>query len=53
MTSRLETVPVAATLEDVLRVLDRGLVALVMDGDQFLGLITRSDLLAHLRRRLH
>ncbi len=52
MTSRLETVPVAATLEDVLRVLDRGLVALVMDGDQFLGLITRSDLLAHLRRRL-
>jgi cystathionine beta-synthase len=52
MTSRLETVPVSAPLSTVLGVLDRGLVALVMDGDQFLGLITRSDLLAHLRRRL-
>ena len=52
MTSKLETVPVSATLEDVLKVLDAGLVALVMDGGKFLGLITRSDLLAHLRRRL-
>jgi cystathionine beta-synthase len=52
MTSRLETVPVSASLNTVLDVLDRGLVALVMDGGQFLGLITRSDLLAHLRRRL-
>jgi cystathionine beta-synthase len=52
MTAKLETVPVSATLEDVLKVLDRGLVALVVDGGRFLGLITRSDLLAHLRRRL-
>ncbi len=52
MTSKLETVPVSASLQDVLGVLDRGLVALVMDGDKFLGLITRSDLLAHLRRSL-
>ena len=52
MTSKLETVPVSATLETVLGVLDMGLVALVMDGGKFLGLITRSDLLAHLRRRL-
>ncbi len=52
MTSKLETVPVSASLEDVLGVLDRGLVALVMYGGKFLGLITRSDLLAHLRRRL-
>ena len=52
MTSRLETVPMSASLEDVMHVLDRGLVALVMNGDDFLGLITRSDLLAHLRRRL-
>jgi cystathionine beta-synthase len=43
---------VSATLETVLGVLDMGLVALVMDGGKFLGLITRSDLLAHLRRRL-
>ena len=52
MTSKLETLPVSASLETVVSVLDRGLVALIMDGDQFLGLITRSDLLAHLRRRL-
>jgi cystathionine beta-synthase len=52
MTSRLETVPASASLEDVRRILDRGLVALVVDGTHFLGLITRSDLLVHLRRRL-
>jgi len=36
----------------VMAILDRGLVALVVDQGQFLGLITRSDLLAHLRGRL-
>ncbi len=52
MTSRLETVPPTASLEDVRRILDQGLVALVVENDHFLGLITRSDLLGHLRRRL-
>jgi cystathionine beta-synthase len=52
MTSRLETVPPTASLEDVQRILDQGLVALVVENDHFLGLITRSDLLSHLRRRL-
>jgi cystathionine beta-synthase len=52
MTSRLETVPVDASLENVRRILDRGLVALVVEDGHFLGLITRSDLLSHLRRRL-
>jgi cystathionine beta-synthase len=52
MTSRLETVAPDASLEDVQRILDRGLVALVVENDRFLGLITRSDLLSHLRRRL-
>jgi cystathionine beta-synthase len=52
MTSRLETVPPTASLEDVRRILDQGLVALVVENDHFLGLITRSDLLSHLRRRL-
>jgi cystathionine beta-synthase len=33
-------------------VLDQGLVALIMDGDQFVGLITRIDLLNYMRRRL-
>ncbi len=52
MTSRLETVPPTASLQDVERILDQGLVALVVENDHFLGLITRSDLLSHLRRRL-
>ena len=32
--------------------LDRGLTAVVADGDTFYGLITRFDLLNHLRRTL-
>lgn len=49
MTDRLETVSPAAHIDDLLRVFDRGRVAIVMDGDHFLGLITRSDLLSYLR----
>jgi cystathionine beta-synthase len=33
----------------LLEVFDRGRVAIVMDGDKFLGLITRTDLLSYLR----
>ncbi|MBV8551062.1 MAG: cystathionine beta-synthase [Acidobacteriaceae bacterium] len=53
MTSRLETISPEAGIDSVYAILDRGLVALVTDGDQFLGLITRSDLLSHLRRKLN
>jgi cystathionine beta-synthase len=52
MTTRLRTLPPDATLEDVYAVLGEGLVALVMDGDLFVGLITRVDLLNYMRRRL-
>ncbi len=52
MTTKLRTVPAGASLEEVFRVLDAGLVALVVEGDQFLGLITRTDFLSYLRRRL-
>lgn len=52
MTARLQTVPVTASLEDLLAVFERDLVAIVMDGEDFLGLITRIDLLNHLRRKL-
>lgn len=53
MTSRLETVSPETRVEAVYEILDRGLVALVTEGDTFLGLITRSDLLSYLRRKLH
>jgi cystathionine beta-synthase len=53
MTSRLETIAAGKPIDAVYDILDRGLVALVVDGDAFVGLITRSDLLSHLRRKLH
>ena len=49
MTDRLETLPPNANINDLLGVFDRGRVAIVMDGDKFLGLITRTDLLSYLR----
>jgi cystathionine beta-synthase len=49
MTNRLETLPPTAKINDLLGVFDRGRVAIVMDGDKFLGLITRTDLLSYLR----
>ena len=52
MTDKLETVPPTASLESLLPIFDRGQVAIVRDGDKFHGLITRIDLLNHLRRRL-
>lgn len=52
MVSRLDKVDVHAPLEALLPVFDRGHVAIVMDAGNFLGLITRIDLLNHLRRRV-
>jgi cystathionine beta-synthase len=52
MTRRLEILRPAADLHALRDVLDRGLTAVVADGDIFYGLITRFDLLNHLRRTL-
>ncbi|MFD0321646.1 pyridoxal-phosphate dependent enzyme [Lysobacter gummosus] len=52
MVSKLDKIPVADPIESLLPVFDRGHVAIVMDGDKFLGLITRIDLLNFLRRRV-
>ena len=52
MTDRLETLSPDAKMTDLLAVFDRGRVAIVMDDDKFLGLITRSDLLSYLRRQM-
>jgi predicted transcriptional regulator len=51
MVARLDKVSVRAPIEALLPVFDRGHVAIVMDGEQFIGLITRIDLLDYLRRR--
>jgi len=50
MTRRLETLPATAALSDLLPIFEQGLVAIVEDNGQFQGLITRVDLLNHLRR---
>jgi cystathionine beta-synthase len=51
MTTKLQTVPPAARIEDLLPIFDAGRVAIVADGEQFYGLITRVDVLSFLRRR--
>ena len=52
MTSQLEVIQASAPLEDLLPVFNAGRVAIVVDGQQFQGLITRIDLLNHLRLRM-
>jgi len=52
MTRRLDVLPPSADLHALRAVLDRGLTAVVAEGDRFYGLITRYDLLNHLRRKL-
>ena len=49
MTNKLETLRPKAKIKDLLDVFDRGRVAIVMEDDKFLGLITRTDLLSYLR----
>jgi cystathionine beta-synthase len=49
---RLKTVQVTTPLRDLMPMLDSGMVAIVMEQESFVGLITRMDVLNHLRRRL-
>jgi len=52
MSAKLETVAPSTPLAALLPIFDKGCVALVRDRDEYLGLITRIDLLNHLRRRM-
>jgi cystathionine beta-synthase len=52
MTSKLETLQARAPVEALLPIFDRDMVAIVLDGESFLGLITRIDLLNYLRRKM-
>jgi cystathionine beta-synthase len=51
MTTKLQTVSPRARLDELLPIFDAGLVAIVADGEEFFGLITRVDILSFLRRR--
>jgi cystathionine beta-synthase len=52
MSSKVQTLPPAATIEDLIAVLDAGMVGVVVDRGALFGLITRIDLVNYLRRRL-
>ncbi|MDF2764003.1 MAG: cystathionine beta-synthase, partial [Rhodospirillales bacterium] len=52
MTPRLETVDSSASLESLLPIFAQGHVVIVKHEGEFAGLITRIDLINHLRRRL-
>ncbi len=49
MTTRLKTVQVRDKLEVLAPVFERNEVAIVLDGEKFVGLITRIDLINHIR----
>ena len=51
MVRKLDKLDVTSPMAALLPVFDRGHVAIVMDDQKFLGLITRIDLLNYLRRR--
>ena len=48
MTRDLDTVQVGESLDALIPLFDRDRVAIVLDGEQFVGLITRTDLINHL-----
>ncbi|MFQ5985266.1 MAG: pyridoxal-phosphate dependent enzyme [Alphaproteobacteria bacterium] len=50
MTTRLETIEPSRPLAALMPIFDKGYAAIVVDGNAFLGLITRIDLINHLRR---
>lgn len=52
MTKKVETVSHRTKLGELLPIFEKGHAVVVVDGDKFLGLITRIDLLNHLRRQL-
>jgi cystathionine beta-synthase len=52
MSSSLKILPPHAGFDALQEVLDRGLVAIIAEGDAFYGLITRFDLLNHLRKKV-
>ncbi len=52
MIEKIETVQADQPVEDQLPIFRADHVPIVLDGDKFLGLITRIDLLNHLRRKM-
>jgi cystathionine beta-synthase len=52
MSPRLETLSASASLDELVAVLDRGLVGIILDRGVLYGIVTRIDLVNYLRRRV-
>jgi cystathionine beta-synthase len=52
MSGNLQTIPATTPLAEVLRIFEQGFVPLVVEGERYLGLVTRIDVLNFLRRRM-
>ena len=52
MSTKLVTVDAHAPFESLMPLFDQGLVPIVRESEHFSGLITRMDVLNHLRRKL-
>jgi cystathionine beta-synthase len=52
MTTRVDTIQANRPIEELKPIFAKGHVAIVFDGERFLGLVTRMDLLTQLRRRI-
>jgi cystathionine beta-synthase len=52
MVTRLETISAEAPIRDLVPLFKKDYVAIVMDGEKFLGLVTRIDLINHFRLAL-
>jgi cystathionine beta-synthase len=52
MTARLDKLQASSPISRLMPIFDRGHVAIVEEGEHFLGLITRYDLLNYMRRRM-
>jgi cystathionine beta-synthase len=51
MTTKVETLPPEAPLSELVRVLDAGMVGVIVERGTLFGLVTRIDLVNYLRRR--
>ncbi|MBI2379281.1 MAG: cystathionine beta-synthase [Gammaproteobacteria bacterium] len=50
MSRSVETVPYTASIESLMPLFERSFVPVIVDGERFLGVITKMDVLNHLRR---
>ena len=52
MTTSVHTLPPSASVEELLPIFERGWVAVVADQGRLIGIITRIDLINHLRQKV-